>query len=119
MVHGRRYFVKIFDAFPQHCRYVLESFGLVYAHEAQAKADVLSPAERLAFHQVQSQPVLEQLHQKMQADLDERRVEENSPLGKAYLYVLKRWHGLTVFPRVPGAPLDNNKLERQLKKAVL
>lgn len=119
MVHGRRYFVKIFDSFPEHCRYVLESFGLVYAYEAQAKADGLSPSERLAFHQLQSRPVLEQLRQKMQADLDERRVEENSPLGKAYIYLLKRWHGLTVFLREPGAPLDNNELERQLKKAVL
>ena len=119
MVHGRRYFVKIFDAFPEPCRYVLESFGLVYAYEAQAKADGLSASERLAFHQQKSQPVLAQLHQKMRADLDESRVEENSPLGKAYLYLLKRWHGLTVFLREPGAPLDNNELERQLKKAVL
>ena len=119
MVHGRRYFVKIFESFPEHCRYVLEAFGLVYAYEAQAKADGLSPSERLTFHQLQSRPVLDQLHQKMRADLDECRVEENSPLGKAYLYLLKRWHGLTVFLRVPGAPLDNNELERQLKKAVL
>ena len=31
----------------------------------------------------------------------------------------KRWEALTLFLRVPGAPLDNNICERALKKAIL
>jgi hypothetical protein len=31
----------------------------------------------------------------------------------------KRWGKLTLFLRVPGAPLDNNICERALKKAIL
>ena len=33
--------------------------------------------------------------------------------------MLKRWEKLTLFLRVPGAPLDNNICERALKKAIL
>jgi hypothetical protein len=38
---------------------------------------------------------------------DEKRVEPNSGLGEAFQYLLKRWHKLTLFLRVPGAALDN------------
>lgn len=119
LVHARRYFVKLVDIFPERCQYVLELFGRVYAHEAHAKNQGLSPAARLALHQLESTPVLEKLRQLMEADLEGKLVEENSALGKAYRYMLKRWDGLTVFLRVEGAPLDNNAIERQLKKAIL
>ena len=119
MIHGRRYFVKLFDAFPVYCRYVLDAFGSVYANEALTKQKGLTPAERLEFHQRESKPILDELRTKMQTDLTAARVEENSGLGKAYNYILKRWTGLTVFLRIEGAPIDNNALERQLKKAVL
>ena len=33
--------------------------------------------------------------------------------------MLKHWEELTLFLRVPGAPLDNNVCERALKKAIL
>ena len=33
--------------------------------------------------------------------------------------MLRHWHKLTLFLRVPGAPLDNNICERALKKAIL
>lgn len=119
MIHGRRYFVDLYDSFPTDCRYVLNSLGTVYANDALAKELELTPEERLALHQRESQPVLEELKKKMEADLAEGRVEDNSGLGKAYRYILKRWSGLTVFLRIAGAPIDNNALERQLKKAVL
>ena len=32
--------------------------------------------------------------------------------------MLKHWHKLTLFLRLPGAPLDNNICERALKKAI-
>ena len=51
--------------------------------------------------------------------LDEKHVEPNSGLGKAITYLLKHWDALTLFLRRPGAPLDNNIVERALKKAIL
>jgi Transposase IS66 family len=40
-------------------------------------------------------------------------------LGKAISYLLRHWTKLTLFHRQPGAPLDNNIVERSLKKAIL
>jgi transposase IS66 family protein len=37
----------------------------------------------------------------------------------AITYLLKYWDRLTLFLRQPGAPLDNNIVERGLKKAIL
>jgi transposase len=46
-------------------------------------------------------------------------VEPNSSLGKALNYWLNHWTRLTVWLREPGAPLDNNELERALKQFIL
>ncbi|MBI2569868.1 MAG: transposase, partial [Candidatus Schekmanbacteria bacterium] len=50
---------------------------------------------------------------------DERRVEPSSTLGGAIKYMQNHWEALTRFLEVPGAPLDNNLVERALKKAIL
>jgi len=68
--------------------------------------------------QEQSQPVMGQLRQWLTRQLDERQVEPNSSLGEAIKYMLRRWEPLTLFLRVPGAPLDNNICERALKMAI-
>ena len=54
----------------------------------------------------------------MKEQLDEKKVEENSDLGKAIKYMLKRWEPLTLFLRKPGAPLDNNLCEQILKRSI-
>jgi hypothetical protein len=39
--------------------------------------------------------------------------------GKAITYLLRHWRPLTLFLREAGAPLDNNLVERSLKRVVL
>jgi hypothetical protein len=43
----------------------------------------------------------------------------NSGLGQAISYLLNHWQKLTLFLERPGVPLDNNIVERALKKAIL
>jgi hypothetical protein len=62
---------------------------------------------------------MKDLHQWLDAQLKENNVEPNSGLGKAIGYMLRHWQALTLFLREPGAPLDNNLVERALKKAIL
>jgi len=119
ILHARRNFIDVSESFPKECRHVIESLREIYRFEAQAKERKLSPLERLHFHQEQSQPVMDQLHEWMQAQLDQKKVEPNSGLGEAINYMLKRWEPLTRFLSVPGAPLDNNITERALKTAIL
>ena len=45
--------------------------------------------------------------------------EPNSDLGSAVAYMLNHWEPLTLFLRVPNAPLDSTIVERALKKAIL
>jgi transposase len=117
--HGRRQFVDVAENFPEECRYVLETLGTVYGYDAEAKERGLTPEERLTFHQTHSAPVLEDLRQWMENQFAEHKTEPNSGLGKAISYLLRHWAKLTLFLRQPGSPLDNNLVERALKKAIL
>ncbi len=119
LAHGRRQFIDVAERFPEECRYVLESMGDVYKNDAIARERNLSPEARLAFHQAESGPIMEKLQAWCTRQFEERLVEPNSGLGEAISYLLKHWDKLTLFLRQPGAPLDNNIVERALKKAIL
>jgi transposase len=119
LAHGRRQFTEVADSFPDECRHVLESLGAVYGFDAEAKERCLTAEERLTFHQRHSAPMMEDLRQWMEAQLAEHKTEPNSGLGKAISYLLRHWVKLTLFLRQAGAPLDNNIVERALKKAIL
>jgi hypothetical protein len=93
--------------------------GLVYGYDADARELGLTPDERLRLHQKRSTPVMDQLHLWLEEQLAERRTEPNSGLGQAISYLLRHWLPLTLFLRQVGAPLDNNIVERALKRVVL
>jgi hypothetical protein len=119
LAHGRRQFVDVIDRFPEECRHVLEALSVVYRNDALAHQRKLSPQVRLEFHQAESGPTMEELRIWLVRQFDERRVEPNSALGGSISYLLRHWEKLTLFLRVPGAPLDNNLCERALKKAIM
>jgi transposase len=117
--HSRRKFAEVVDAFPQECRFVLETLKEVYHHDAQAKALGLTAQERLQFHQTHSQKPMADLERWAREQFDQKKVEPNSTLGQAIRYMLKRWEKLTLFLRIPGVPLDNNAVEQILKRGIL
>lgn len=119
LAHARRKYVDVMDSFPEQVEYVIEEFALVYENDACAKSEELSAEERLRLHQQKSAPVMERLKQWMDDLFEEEKVEPNSGLGKAMAYAIKHWDTLTLFLRVPGAPIDNNLTERMLKRAIL
>jgi hypothetical protein len=98
--------------------------GIVSTHSA-GKSCCTSPGvsfpRRTAccFHQQHSGPIMDQLHDWLEAELAEKRTEPNSGLGKAMTYLLRHWKGLTTFLRAAVTPVDNNICERALKRAVL
>jgi transposase len=115
LAHGRRKFSELEDVFPAECQVVLESLKQVFDHDEEARVQQMSAAERLAYHQVYSGPLMEELKRWLETQDAERLVEPNSSLGKAIAYLLGHWETLTRFLSVPGAPLDNNLVERALK----
>lgn len=118
LAHARRNFVDEIANFPEECRYVLERIGEVFAVDERCRLQGLSDEQRLDEHQRRSGPVMDQLRAWMSAQFEEKRVEPNSGLGKAFQYMLKRWDSFTLFLRLTGVPLDNNICERALKMAI-
>jgi len=119
MAHARRNFVDVAEIFPDECRFVLEILRDVYKNDAIAKAQRLSDEQRLLFHQRESGPLMEKLKSWIEEQIQEKKVEPNSSMGEAFTYMLKRWEKLTLFLRIPGAPLDNNICEAALKRLIL
>jgi transposase len=117
--HGRRNFVDVVGSFPEEVRVVLEILRKVFRHDELSREGMMSPEERLRYHQKHSGPLMEELKAWMADQLARKKVEPNSALGEAIGYMDKRWEPLTLFLREPGAPLENNIVERALKRAIL
>ena len=107
LAHGRRQFVD-----------VIEVLAKVYAEDAHCRAEKMSPEQRLAHHQASSGPPMQELHKWMNEQFEQRKVEPNSGLGRAMNYMIRHWSELTLFLHKAGAPLDNNVVERALKRAI-
>ena len=119
LAHGRRRFVDVAWNFPQECRHVLETLSKVYGNDKIAKEKHMNPVKRLSFHQRKSKPLMDDLKKWLEQQFEQKKAEPNSGLGEAITYMLKHWKPLTLFLRMPNAPLDNNICERALKKAIL
>ena len=115
LAHGRRTFSDLVEVFPHECQVVLEVISAVCDHDEQARQAQLSPEARLAYHQAQSQPLMDGLNRWLARQREDHLVEPKSVLGKAMGYMQKHWDTLTQFFSVPGAPLDNHLAERALK----
>jgi hypothetical protein len=115
LAHGRRQFSDLADVFPVECQVVLDTLKQVFDHDAEARDKQMSPEVRFAYHQAYSQPLMDELRQWLQKQVDDHLVEPNSALGQAIAYMQTHWETLTRFLSIPGAPLDNNLVERALK----
>lgn len=111
--HGFRKFDELKEFYPDQCIRVIELIAKVYDNDDRTHK--MSKLERLHYHQINSKPIMDQLHKYLEDLLASKQVEPNDSLGKAVKYMLKYWHELTQFLRVEGAPLDNNIVERALK----
>ncbi|WP_447064944.1 IS66 family transposase [Vibrio alginolyticus] len=113
--HGRRQFAEVLHSFPTEVEQVLTWYGMIWDNDHEAKVLRLSSKQRLAWHKKVSLPVMEQIREWGETELNRGRVEENSGLGKAIGYFNKHYDGLSAFCHIEGAPIDNNKAEQALK----
>lgn len=118
ITRGRRKFVEVAENFPAPCRHVIDSLARLYRNDAHCKERNMTGMQRLDHHRGNSAALMLRLHIWMYKQLAHKQVEPNSGLGQALRYMLKHWPALTLFPRVPGAPQDNNICELALKKAI-
>ena len=81
LAHCRRHYVEVAANFAPECQYVLETLGAVYGYDEEAHRVGMSDIERLVHHQARSGPLMYELRQWGQQQLDEHRVEPNSGVG--------------------------------------
>ena len=62
---------------------------------------------------------MEELHDWLEAQLDERKTEPNSALGGAIGYMLKHWEQLTLFLRQAGCPAGQQRVRAGLEEGDL
>ena len=117
--HARRKFVEIADVFVKETKHILGVFKQVYKNDDDTKKQKMSAGQRLEYHVENSKPLLDDLKKWFDKQFKEKTIEPNGSLGLAINYMTERWEELTLFLRVPGAPLDNNCCERAIKKAIL
>jgi len=119
LIHARRYFVDCHSAFPKECSFIIDQIALVYKNEKICKQQGMDPDKRLAFHQENSQSIMDGIKEYAESKMASKEVEPNGILGQAFNYMIDHWKGLTRFLEIPGVPLDNNSAEQLLKKIIL
>lgn len=116
--HGRRQFYDVYSHFTEQVEWVIEQYGKIWTHDIEASEQAMSAAARRDYHHQHSLPVMNEINAWGQAHLDNETVEANSGLGKAISYFINHFEGLTAFCHIPGAQLDNNIMENQLKLVI-
>jgi transposase len=116
--HARREFYEIRLFHPKNCGFVLHQLGLVYRADKIAKKKKLTPEARLVLHQKVSLPVMQRLKAWGETEIQKKRIEPNSSLGKATAYFLNHYPELTLFTRKINVPLSNSACEQSLKTPI-
>lgn len=116
--HARRQFADVISHFPKEVEHILQRYEAIWVNEHETVEQSLNPAQRLAYHQQHSLPVMAEIKQWGETKLQSEEVEHNSALGKAIRYFIKHYEGLTCFCRIENAKLDNNAVEAILKIVV-
>jgi transposase len=109
--HARRYYHKALESDVGRMGPALWFIAELYKVEDRASA--MTAAERLCLRQIESKPILDELHgylEKIQTE-----VLPKSPDGRAVRYTLKNWTALTRYCEDGDLSIDNNATERDIR----
>ena len=109
--HARRYFHKALESDQPRMGPALLLIAQLYRVEKEARP--LTAEDRLRLRQLQSQPILEKLHNYLSEIQAE--VLPKSPEGRAVRYTLKNWTALTRYCEDGDLQIDNNATERAIR----
>ena len=102
LAHGRRQFVDVARELSRRMPVCAGVAGRGIPLRRRNERARPAPEERLTFHQSNSAPVMDDLHQWLKNQFAEHKTEPNSGLGKAISYLLRHWPKLTLFLRQAG-----------------
>jgi len=114
--HSRRKFVEVVKNYPEQAKYAVECYATIWQNNTTTEEEKMTPKARLAYHREYSYPVMLDLKQWCETQLENcHTTEENSGLGRAIKYFLKHFVKLSAFCLIEDAQLDNNLAEMVIK----
>ena len=117
--HGRRGFVEQAEHYPAEIEQALTHYQVAWVNDSYCKQHHYSPKQRRDYHREHSLPAMQNIKSWCEQSLNKPTpIEANSNLGKAMQYFINHFTGLSQFCQIPGAPIDNNEIERLLKVIV-
>lgn len=117
-VHARRNFYDLREHNTEKVDKILILYRDIFLNDRKSKKKRHNPTERLLFHKTHSLLLMEKILHICQSELNEKSVEPNSTLAKAYKYIIRHFKKLCAFCELKNAPLENNLSERMLKIAI-
>jgi transposase len=115
--HARRYFFKICDDFPKECDEILDLIDGLYAVEAEAKIQGLSPDGVGRLRQKKSVPIMVAI--KDWASKKRTILIPGTGLADAVDYLLNNFGTLQHFLSDGRLAIDNNDVEREIRNVVI
>ena len=112
--HAMLKFRDIKDKFPEEYAVAGAVYKQVFANDDIAKAQGLTPTERMLFHREKSLPLMVSLKVMCEEKITSGLVEPRSPLWHPLTFIINQWPRLTQFCKTPGIPLDTNLVEQSL-----
>lgn len=117
--HARREFYDCLSHVGES-KTVIEQYEWIWRNDTHCDEKNLDAQARRRYHHEHSLPVMERLREQCEAWLAPgSEIEENSTFGRACQYFLNHYEQLSRFCHVPGAKLDNNRVEQVLKLIIL
>jgi transposase len=113
--HVVRKFRELETSFPDAAAFFEQAYAQVFRNDAHCRTEKLTATERLDYHSEHSLPIMEGMAKRARLDFQNKVVEPNSPLGKAYNYFLNHFDRFIAFCHTENAPVCNNLAERMLK----
>jgi transposase len=117
--HAERYFSDTVQLNPQDrvATAIVARIDELFAIEAEARRQTLSPEVRHALRQQQSRPLLDEIRKQVEATRS--TALPGGALAKACNYVLTLWDKLTRFLEYPELELSNNLAENSMRPVAI
>lgn len=117
--HARREFDKAMNNDKARAEKALTYIQKLYAVEASARENNLSPQERKILRLEESLPVINEMGKWMVNQLKNHHILPKSQIGKAFRYSMDRWDQLSAYLYDGILEIDNNLIENAIRPLAL
>lgn len=117
--HARREFDKAMNNDKARAEKALTYIQKLYAVEASARENNLSPQERKILRLEESLPIINEMGKWMVNQLKNHHILPKSQIGKAFRYSMDRWDQLSAYLYDGILEIDNNLIENAIRPLAL